>query len=596
MTTRITGMISGLDIDSLVTAGVANYQLKLDKAKQQDQILQWKQDQYRTISSSVSDFYNKYLDPTSSDSLLMSSNWNTTSFTSSNSSAVSATATSSTANPSNYTVNVTQLAAAATTTLKSSDYSNGVTIAIGSNTCSLQASDITGISGWSSMTTAQQGAAVAGLINTKLGSSSGLTATYSDLSGGVVLQTNALGNAATFSVQSSGAASATQYYGKNLNATITNSNGTVYAMNDSNNVTTANTATLDGVKFTFNNTTSSSSSTTNYLTSASITNLLGNDITKIDSASTPGQTTYTLNGGSTVTITNAGAVSLTGTTNGTISLTESDGSTKTIGFNGNGNATVTSTAAANPVTITGSTDTSTVQKKIQSFMSDYNTLLTTINGKIYETYDSSYQPLTDSQKSSMTDTQITQWNTKAQTGLLHNDSYLETLAAGMKQAMSSLTNGLDIEEIGIKPVQDYSSKNGTYNVDSNALQSALNGGLTKNGKTFTVADIQSLFTTSNSTSMTQSSPGDGVLSQLKVALYNNVMESGSQFQQVAGVVGTTSEYTNEITSQLKDENTLISTLTDQLNTQEDALYAKYSNMETQLSTLDSSSSLFSSGN
>ncbi|WP_297417073.1 flagellar filament capping protein FliD [Clostridium sp.] len=509
MTTRITGLISGLDVDSLVKAGVSSYQTKLDKAKQQEQILEWKQEQYRAISTSVSDFYNKYLDSTSSDSLLMSSNWATTTFTSSNSAAVSATAVNGSASAANYKVDVTTLASAATATLtSSSSYSGGITITTSNNTYSLSGTDITGISGWSSMTEDQKGAAVTNLITSKLGSSSGLTATYSQLSGGIVIKTNTLGANSQFSISttdSSNIVTTNSYKGTDLSGSITNSSGTVnYALSGN-----SNTVTLDNIQFNFNDT----------------------------------------------------------------------------------------TQAGSPVTLTGSTDTTTLQSKIESFMKDYNTLLTTINGKIYESYDSSYLPLTDDEKSSMTDTQITQWQNKAQTGLLHNDEYLESLASDMKSAMSSYMKsmGLDIEGIGIKPVEDYGSKNGTYNVDSTALKSALNGGLTKNGQTVTIADIQSLFTNvSSSSTATQSSSSDGVLYQLKVALNNNVLNSGSEFQKVAGTVGTTSEYTNEITTKLKDETTLINTLTDQLNTQEDALYLKYSNLETQLSKLKSSSGIFSS--
>jgi len=136
MTTRITGMVSGLDIDSLVTAGVASYQLKLDQANQQQQIDEWKQQQYRAISTSVSTFFNKYLDPTSSSSLLMSNNWITTSFASSDSTSgnsttsVTATATSSSATPANYEVNVSQLASATTAQYSLNDLVAGNTIII----------------------------------------------------------------------------------------------------------------------------------------------------------------------------------------------------------------------------------------------------------------------------------------------------------------------------------------------------------------------------------------------------------------------------------------------------------------------------------
>ena len=434
---------------------------------------------------------------------------------------------------------------------------------------------------------------------------SGISATYSDFAnngaGGLVLTNNTMGttditsnisgtDTSGHSISGVGPAKYTQ--GTYLNATISNGSNT-YTIDDSDAVTT-NTKTLDGVQFNFASITNTTSQSTSNITDSSITSsaFYSGKTTNEDNS-----TTYTLTDGSTITLASGGTVTQMIDKNGknceAIAITSTDGTKKTT-FSSDGNMTTT---GLDPAKITGTTNTTTLQNNIQSFMGDYNTLLTTINGKIYENHDADYPPLTDSQKSSMSDTDITTWNTQAQTGLLQNDSYLESLSSDMKQAMSSFmkSTDLDLEGIGITPVADYQSANGTYSVDSNALQSALNGGLTKNVSTVTIAEIQSLFTnTSSSSTATQSTTGDGVLSQLKVALNNNVMNSGSQFQQVAGVVGTTSEYTNEITLQLQDETTNISTLTDQLNTQENALYQKYANMETQLNNIDSSSSLFGS--
>lgn len=594
MTTRITGLYSGLDVDALVEAGASYYQNKVNTAKQSEQKLEWQQEQYRTIQSSVQTFYDKYLSSTGEDSLMLSSNWNTKTFTSSNSSAVSATG-STDAVLDTYKVSATQLASAATTGTALSDqstYSHGITVTVGSNAYSLSQSEISACSDES---------AIAAALNTKL-SSSGVTAKYSSISGGLVIASNNMGSSAAFSVtatNSSGASSTTSYKGNNLHATITNSAGTVYTMDDSTNTTAANTATVDGITFNFSDVTSSSSS--KYLTSSSINDLLGDYVTKIDT-STSGQTTYTLTNGSKLTMKNTGEVSAVDSSNNSInsiSLTNGpsitlDGSNKT--------ATVTSTDD-NSVTLTGTSDVSDVQDKIESFMDDYNTLMKTINGKVYETYDKSYQPLTDSEKSSMTDSQITKWETKAQTGLLRHDSYLEKLADDMKSAMSSFfqNSGIDIESIGIKAVDDYTTKNGTYTVDSSKLKSALEGNITKTSggttKTISFDDIKNLFTNgySSITSLsTKNSDSDGILSKLKVALNNNATMSSSELAKRAGIEGTTSETTNEITQLLKDQNTLIDDLEEKLSDKEDALYSKYSKLETSLSSLESSSSIFSS--
>lgn len=57
---RITGLASGLDTDSLVEAMVLGTKSKIAQQKQQKQLLQWQMDAYRSISSKLIAFQNKY--------------------------------------------------------------------------------------------------------------------------------------------------------------------------------------------------------------------------------------------------------------------------------------------------------------------------------------------------------------------------------------------------------------------------------------------------------------------------------------------------------------------------------------------------------
>lgn len=589
MATRITGLYSNLDVDALVEAGVSLYQTKLDKAEQKKQILEWKQEQYQAISSDVSDFYSDYL--ATGSGLMSTSTWNTKTFTSSDDSLVSATCTSD-ATLDDYKVSVTQLAAAATTTLSSSDYESTDTLEINGTTIDL--SSISSTLSSTSKTDKEKGQAVASLINTTLGSSATVTATYSELSGGVVLTSSSLGSSASFTVQKTDDTSATTYKGQNLHATITNSEGTTtYTIDDDTNTTIKNQVTLDDITFTFSGVTSTTTSSTKYLTSSSIESLLGDNIKKIDT-SVSGQTTYTLTDGSTIVLENDGDVTATnadGTTDA-IEFTNSDGSKISISSGTSGAVAVTSTDD-NAVTLTGTNDVSDIQDTLESFIEDYNTLITSINTRIYEDYDSDYQPLTDAEKEEMSDDEIEAWNEQAQTGLLEHDDYLEALAQDMKDAMSTFLKsaGIDIESIGIDAVEDYTTENGTYEVDSDALEEALSD-------EDTFSNLKKLFTngSSNITSFsTSNSDTDGILARLKVALNVNVMSATSQFAEIAGVEDfATSLYNNQIYEELQEQDDLIDKLEDLLADKEDALYEKYSTLETNLASLSSVSSLFGS--
>lgn len=55
MVTRVNGF-SGMDIDSMVKSMMATKNLRLDRLNQDKQVLQWRRESYRDLSSSLYDF------------------------------------------------------------------------------------------------------------------------------------------------------------------------------------------------------------------------------------------------------------------------------------------------------------------------------------------------------------------------------------------------------------------------------------------------------------------------------------------------------------------------------------------------------------
>jgi flagellar hook-associated protein 2 len=495
--TRVTGTYSGLDVDSLVKAGLTSDQSKLDKAKQSEQIMEWRQEQYRTVMSDVTNFTNKYLTSSGEKSLMLSTDWNAMKATSDNA-AVTVTA-STDAPEANYTVNVNQLATAASTTINATNvnFTNGTSITVKDEAGLTKTITLTG-------KTQQE---IAKNLNSSL-SAAGVkvSAKYSDFTnsgnGGMVLESQTLGAKTNFSVVLGTGAVDTNSDGHNANVTIKDSvSGQPKTYTGNSNEVTYNNTTF---KFKY-------TTTTDY-----------------------------------------------------------------------GNV---ATEKQNPVTISTTKDVSTVADKITSFVDDYNTLMKEINGKIYETYSKSYAPLTDEQRKAMSDSEITKWETKAKTGLLRKDDYLTNLASDMKETMTSMMkgSGFNLEKLGIEPVQDYGAGNGTYTVkDKSKLTSALQNNFDKVYELFNSVSSDSTATKSTST--------DGILSKLKVALYNNVTKPDSKMAKKAGVDASSTSLNNEMTKAMKDQQTLIDTLEDKLKDKETSLYNKYSTLETKLSSLDSSSS------
>lgn len=89
---RMAGLMSGLDTEALVKSMVANTKARLDSQKQKLQILQWRQEGYRSIISKISDFKDKYLNILSPTSIKAQAIMNKYVASSSNDKIVSATA------------------------------------------------------------------------------------------------------------------------------------------------------------------------------------------------------------------------------------------------------------------------------------------------------------------------------------------------------------------------------------------------------------------------------------------------------------------------------------------------------------------------
>lgn len=100
---RITGLATGLDMDEIIKNSMKPYRIKIDKKGQEKEVLEIKQKLYREVIKDSKEFYNKYFDVSKSDSLLLSKNWQSVKFTSSNENVLNVTSGSD-AKAENYTI------------------------------------------------------------------------------------------------------------------------------------------------------------------------------------------------------------------------------------------------------------------------------------------------------------------------------------------------------------------------------------------------------------------------------------------------------------------------------------------------------------
>jgi flagellar hook-associated protein 2 len=212
-------------------------------------------------------------------------------------------------------------------------------------------------------------------------------------------------------------------------------------------------------------------------------------------------------------------------------------------------------------------DVDTPVQKIEDFVDAYNDLIGNLQSEINEDYDSDYPPLTDTQKESMTDDEISAWNTKAKAGLLHNDTNINSMLTSLRSSLYS-----SVEDAGMSP-SDIGLNTGTYTdgakitINEDKLRSALEKDPDK---------VTSIFAATGDDSKSQG---------LTVRMSNAMLNCTTQTTKIS---------LSDLESNVKSLGDKADTLSDEMDDKKDQLYLKFSNMESAISKLSSTSTWLSS--
>ena len=88
------------------------------------------------------------------------------------------------------------------------------------------------------------------------------------------------------------------------------------------------------------------------------------------------------------------------------------------------------------ISVTVATDSEGIYEQVKDLLSQYNSLINEMN-KLYNADSAKgYEPLTDDEKDSMSDTEVEKWEAKVKDSLLRRDDSLESLISSMTTAMS----------------------------------------------------------------------------------------------------------------------------------------------------------------
>ncbi|WP_342479164.1 flagellar filament capping protein FliD [Paenibacillus sp. FSL H7-0350] len=487
-TLRVSGMASGIDVDTIVKQMMTAKRIPLDKLTQKKQVMEWQRDNFRDVNSKLVDFKTSKL-----TTYQRSAAMNTQIATVSGETASLKAEATAEANIGSMNIVVTQIAKPATATTA------GAT---------MTKSDGTRLTSSSTLADLQK-------LNTSTTSSSAYNITVNNIS--ISLSSSLSISEAIIKINSTTA----------VNATAKFDEITGKLSIESKNYSSSGTLTL-------------SSNDTFQKLFGGISGAISTyqpAIIKVDSTGlTFASNSFKLNG-----------VNLT-------LLSES-------------------TTAAK---VTTSNDPTKALESIKSFVSDYNSLLSSLNTKVNEERYKDFTPLTDEQKEAMNESQIEAWETKAKSGLLKNDQILKSTISSMRTAISEKLGQLS--QYGITTGQYY--ENGKLYIDEDKLKQAL----TDNPQAVTT-----IFQGGSDSST-------GLISKLSTLMTNEI--------EKMSIKAGTSKFSSDVTVTFKTDSTMgkeladykkrISTLQDRLDDYENNLYKRFTAMETAISNYNSQSSSLAS--
>ena len=145
-------------------------------------------------------------------------------------------------------------------------------------------------------------------------------------------------------------------------------------------------------------------------------------------------------------------------------------------FSVNGlNITALAKTEGDGITINTQTDTQGLYDKIKDFISNYNDVINELTDTYNAASAKGYEPLTDEEKSAMSDKQVEKWEKKIKDSLLRRDSTLSSIMQTLTTSMSSVyeVNGkkYSLASFGIKTkgiLNSEANRQNAYHIDGDA--------------------------------------------------------------------------------------------------------------------------------
>lgn len=240
------------------------------------------------------------------------------------------------------------------------------------------------------------------------------------------------------------------------------------------------------------------------------------------------------------------------------------------------------------VNIEVAADTDSAYNTVKKFVKAYNDLIDEMN-KYYNEKDAGYDALTEDERSKLSDTQIEKWEEKAKQGLLRRDDTLQTLLTNMR---STLNKGVTV-----------TLSDGTTQTMSLASIGIVTGDYSENGKLHIMGDPDDEEYASQENKLRAALEGnDNLVSQIIGGTTENKGVGTQMYEymqkSMARIEGTRSSQTfyndKTLDSEIDDYDDEIDKWEEKLQNLEDKYYNQFSKMEAAMAKMQSQQSYLSS--
>ena len=238
----------------------------------------------------------------------------------------------------------------------------------------------------------------------------------------------------------------------------------------------------------------------------------------------------------------------------------------TFGYSASGDAEQTEA-----ITFAASANSKDITDAVKKMVEEFNAIVDVVNKELTTKRDRSYAPLTDEQREKMKEKEIENWEKKAKTGLLFNNSDLRSLSSDLRFIFSGSGNSM-----GLRVSSNYADA-GKLEFNEKEFKEALESNPEK---------VRDFFTGSGA-------GNQGVMNKLKTVVDKYAKASGTDrgilVERAGATLSPLSMRNNSYSKQIESIDKIIAQLQSKLSTEETRYQKQFTNLEKIISKMNAQS-------